>query len=176
MTKRFLLTGVVLSAVVFAAIAIGVVGTEDAEAAQRGRGGNAGPPPPCGPAGDLSEELGANVASDSRCFELRMYTVDPSRDGVGNFSGGINELHQRFREQEIELFEKHGAEIIATWQDLENPNRLIWMLAYRDRAHREQVWADFSADPEWNTLMRKYFVPLSAETTTMSATDYSPLK
>ena len=176
MTKRFLLTGIVVSAILFAVFVIGFVGTEDAQAAQRGRGGDAAPPAPCGPAADLSDELGANVAADSRCFELRMYTVDPSRDGVGNFSGGINELHQRFREQEIAIFQKHGAEIIGAWQDLENSNRLIWMLAYRDREHREQVWADFGADPEWDALRRKYFVPLSAETTTMSATDYSPLK
>jgi hypothetical protein len=136
-----------------------------------------GPPPPCGPAGDLPAELSRNVAADSRCFELRMYTADASRDGVGDFSGGINELHQRFREKEVEIFEKHGAEIIAVWQDLGNPNRLIWMLTYRDRAHREEVWAAFAADPEWTELRRKYNVPLERPSTfMMSATDYSALK
>ena len=158
------------------ALTVGFVVTEDLEAAQRGRGGRGGPPAPCGPAGDLDPELARNVAADSRCFELRMYTADASRDGVGDFAGGINELHQRFREKEVELFEKHGAEIIAVWQDLREPNQLIWMLAYRDRAHREEVWAGFGADPEWDELRRRLNVPLTANTFMMSATDYSPLK
>lgn len=175
MTRRIVLTGLFPSAIVLAALVLGVAGTGDALAAQRG-GGNQGPPEPCGPAADLSDALGANVAPDSRCFELRMYTVDPSRDGVGQFKGGINELFQRFREKEVELFEKHGAEVIGVWQDLGNPLTLVYMLAYRDRAHREEVWAGFSADPEWNELRVKYFVPLSSQVFMMSASDFSHMK
>lgn len=129
-------------------------------------------PPPCGPAGQLPAELSNNVAADSRCFELRMYTAEPARDG----QGGIDNLHQRFREQEVEIFENHGAEVVAVWQSLDNPNTLVWMLAYRDRAHREEVWAAFRADPEWAALRQKYEVPLDAEVVMMSATDYSALK
>lgn len=135
------------------------------------------PPAPCGPAAQLPAELSGNVAEDSRCFELRMYTADPTRDGVGQFKGGIDELHQRFREKEVEIFEKHGAEIVAVWQSLDNPRTLIWMLAYRDRDHREQVWAAFNEDPEWAELRQKYFVPLERPNVfMMSATDYSPLQ
>lgn len=127
---------------------------------------------PCGPAGDLSDEFSSNVASDSRCFELRMYTAEPAVDGVG----GIDNLHQRFREEEVAIFEKHGAEIVAVWQRLDNPNTLVWMLAYRDRAHRQEVWAAFAADPAWEALRNKYPVPLSVESYMMSASDYSNLK
>lgn len=127
---------------------------------------------PCGPAGDLPDELSGNVASDSRCFELRMYTADPEVDGVG----GIDNLHQRFREEEVAIFEKYGAEIVAVWQRLDNPNTLVWMLAYRDRAHRQEVWAAFAADPAWEALREKYPVPLSVESYMMSASDYSNLK
>ena len=130
------------------------------------------PPPPCGAAGSLPSELSGNVAADSRCFELRMYTAEPARDG----KGGIDNLHQRFREGEVALFEKHGAEIVAVWQRLDNPNTLVWMLAYRDRAHREQVFADFRADPDWTALRAKYDVPLDIEAYMMSASDYSALK
>ena len=66
-------------------------------------------PLPCGPSGHLSSELSGNVAADSRCFELRMYTAEPARDG----KGGIDNLHQRFREGEVALFEKHG---LGSWQ------------------------------------------------------------
>lgn len=129
-------------------------------------------PQPCGPAGQLLEEFSKNVASDARCFELRMYTAEEAVDG----KGGIDDLHQRFREREVALFEKHGAEVIATWQRLDNPNTLVWMLAYRDRSHRDQVFSDFAKDPEWLELRAKYAVPLSIEAYMMSSTDYSNLK
>jgi hypothetical protein len=145
--------------------------------AGRGQGAPAEPPAPCGPQAQLPATLSKNVDPKSRCFELRMYTADPARDGVGQFKGGINELHQRFREKETALFVKHGAEIVGVWQHLGNPNTLVWMLAYKDRAHREQVWAAFNADPEWTALRQKYFVPLTPPNTFfMSATDYSKMK
>ncbi len=127
---------------------------------------------PCGPAGQLDDEFSSNVDGDSRCFELRMYTAEPAVDGVG----GIDNLHQRFREEEVAIFEKHGAEIVAVWQRLDDPNTLVWMLAYRDRAHRQEVWAAFAADPAWHALRDKYPVPLSVEAYMMSAADYSNLK
>ena len=129
-------------------------------------------PPPCGPAGQLSAELSGSAAADSRCFELRMYTAEPAQNG----KGGIKDLHQRFREKEVQIFENHGAEVIAVWQRLDDPNTLVWMLAYRDRAHREEVWAAFRDDPEWTALRQKYPVPVDADVFMMSATDYSALK
>ena len=128
-------------------------------------------PPPCGPAAHLTSELSGNVAADSRCFELRMYTAEPARNG----EGGIDNLHQRFREGEVALFEKHGAEVVAVWQRLDNPNTLVWMLAYRDRTHRDEVFAAFREDPEWPALRAKYDVPLDIEVYMMSASDYSAL-
>lgn len=127
---------------------------------------------PCGPSGDLSPEFSKNVGTEARCFELRMYTAEEAVDG----KGGIDDLHQRFRELEVALFEKHGAEVIATWQRLDNPNTLVWMLAYKNRAHRDQVFGDFAKDPEWLELRAKYSVPLSIESYMMSSTDYSNLK
>jgi hypothetical protein len=50
------------------------------------------------------------------------------------------------------------------------------MLAYRDRAHRQQVWAGFAADPAWEALRQKYAVRVSIESYMMSTTDYSNLK
>lgn len=129
-------------------------------------------PAACGPSGQLSAELSGNVAAESRCFEFRMYTAAPAVDGAG----GIDMLHQRFREAEVAIFERLGAEIIAIWQRLDDPNTLVWMLAYRDRAHREEVWTAFRTDAEWLALREKYNVPITAETFMMSATDYSKLK
>ncbi len=127
------------------------------------------PPADCGPAAQLSADLSANVGAQARCFELRMYTATNAR-------GDINMLHQRFREQEVAIFEKHGAEVVAVWQRLDDPNTLVWMLAYRDRAHRTEVWAGFAADPDWATLREKYNVSLTIESYMMSSTNYSNLR
>ena len=147
--------------------------TQTAQAGQGGRG-PAEPPAPCGPQGQLPGNLSKNVDAKSRCFEIRIYTVDQSR--AGTLKVGINELHQRFREKEVAIFQKHGAEIVGVWQHMGNPDTLVWMLAYRDRAHRDDVWAKFNADPEWTALRTKYPVPVNANTCVMSASDYSPMK
>ena len=129
-------------------------------------------PDPCGPANVLDEDFSKNVAEKSRCFELRFYTADPAVNG----KGGVDDLHQRFRERQIELLEEHGADMIAHWQRLDNPNTVVWLLAFRNRAHRDQVFASFRADPEWLALREKYSVPVNRELIFMSATDYSNLK
>jgi hypothetical protein len=141
-----------------------------------GRGSFGAPAGPCGPQGQLPAEVSRNVDPKARCFEVRQYTVDRARVGTGTFNGSINELHQRFREKEMAIFQKHGAQIVGVWQHLGNPDTLVWMLAYRDRAHREDVWAKFAADPEWKELSSKYSVPITPNVFMMSATDYSPLK
>jgi hypothetical protein len=195
MTKRFALAGFVSGIVVGVVVTVlsigifaaGVFHTPEARAAQagppaqaapagegRGQRGPAAPPAPCGP--NIAGDLGANTARDSRCFELRMYTVDKSRVGQGNFKGGITELHKRFREGEVKVFQDSGVEVLATWQNLDEPDTLIYLLAYKDRAARDAGWAKFSADQRWTDLRNKYFVPLTTKVFMMSATDYSPLK
>ena len=129
-------------------------------------------PEPCGPSGELASNLSGNVASDSSCFEIRMYTAEPEQDGTG----GIDNLHRRFRDGEVKLFEKHGAKFIGAWQRLDNPNTLVWMMAYRNRAHRDEVFSNFAADPEWEELLAKYPVPIDIEAFFLSASDYSVLK
>jgi hypothetical protein len=164
-------------------IAIGTTGmlvaqqpAQTAQSPAGGRGTFGAPAGPCGPQSQLTAEFAKNVDVKARCFEVRQYTVDKARVGTGTFNGSINELHQRFREQEVAIFKKHGAEIVGVWQRLDNPDTLVWMLAYRDRAHREEVWAKFAADPDWKALSSKYSVPIGAQVFMMSATDYSPLK
>jgi len=134
MTRRVALKGssiaasAVMGLVIGVAVTSGFFATRGVEAAQqdgRGQGAPAAPPSPCGPKATLPENLARNVAPNSRCFEIRMYTADRSRDGVGQFKGGINELHQRFREKEVALFVKHGAEILGVWQHLGDPDTLV---------------------------------------------------
>ena len=191
MKKQFLLG--VMCGVVSACLVFGVVATKAtpgpraAQALQtapaapaagggqgRGQRGNAVPPAPCGP--NIAPLLGTNTAPNSRCFELRMYTVDESRVGQGNFKGDIHDLHKRFREGEVEVFKKSGVDVMAVWQDLGDPKTLIYLLSYKDRAARDAGWDKFNSDPQWTELRNKYFVPLTTKVYFMSATDYSPLK
>ena len=60
-------------------------GVEAAQQAGRGQGAPATPPAPCGPNATLPENLSRTVAPNSRCFDIRMFTADPSGDGVGQF-------------------------------------------------------------------------------------------
>ena len=184
MTMRMATTllGTAMGMIAGAVIAMALLATApQSAAAQTGQAGQASgapaqPPAPCGPQGQLPGNLSKNVDAKARCFEVRIYTVDQSRVKTENLNVGINELHQRFREKEVAIFQKHGAEIVGVWQHMGNPDTLVWMLAYRDRAHRDDVWAKFNADPDWKALRAKYPVPVSTNTFMMSASDYSPMK
>src|SRR5207249_6225885 len=86
MKKQFVLTGLGLSGILAGVL---IVGLAAGFAVQNGQRGPATPAAPCGP--NIPGDLGINAAKSSRCFELRMYTVDTSKSR-------INDLHKRFRE------------------------------------------------------------------------------
>ena len=132
--------------------------------ARGGRGGGT-PTPPCGPG-----LAGTNIAKDSRCFELRTYTMRP--DGAGN----IDLLHKRFRDATIRLFVKHGMTIVGFWQPLTKPDTLVYLMAYKDGAARDAEWAAFNADPEWVKARTDMNVGVQVDAIFMNATDYSPMK
>ncbi len=129
--------------------------------------GPAGPPVPCGPG-----VTGKNIASDSRCFEMRTYTVK------GEGPGSIDLLHTRFRDHTNRLFIKHGMTIVGFWQP-NNPdmaNTLIYVLAYKDRAARDASWKAFQSDPEWVKVRTDLNVGLQVQSIFMNSTDYGPMK
>ncbi len=152
MKRRIMLAGVCLMGVV-----LGVA--VPAGAAQNP------PPTPCGP--NLEAEI-KNVRQDSRCFELRTYTV---REG-----SSIDLLHARFRDRTTALFEKHGMTIIGYWQPTAKLETLIYMLAFPDRPARDTAWAAFGSDPEWVRTRNEMQVSIQVESVLMSATDYSPMQ
>ena len=152
----------------FTGVFLGVaVAAGAGQAAPPGQGRGAAPAPatpPCGP--NLADVK--NVAKDSRCFELRTYTV---REG-----SSIDLLHTRFRERTTALFKKHGMTIIGYWQPVTKRDTLIYILAYKDGAARDAAWAAFGADPDWVKTRTEMQVNVQVENVFMSATDYSPVK
>lgn len=163
MDKRFVLAGSGFFLGVILGLAIAVTAAQSAPAGQGGRG--AAPTPTCGP--NLPAEI-KNVAKDSRCFELRTYTV---REG-----SSIDLLHSRFRDHTTALFKKHGMTIVGYWQPVTKRDTLIYLLAYKDGAARDASWAAFQADPEWVKTRTGMQVSVQVENVFMSAADYSPMK
>lgn len=121
------------------------------------------PTPACGPSLTIK-----NVDKQSRCFELRTYTV---REG-----SSIDLLHSRFRDHSIALFKKHGMTVVGFWQPVAKADTLVYLLAYKDAAARDAAWAAFNSDPEWVKTRTEMQVAVQVENVFMSATDYSPIK
>ena len=76
-------------------------------------------------------------------YELRTYTTMPGR---------LPDLHKRFAEVTLKIFERHGIRQVGFWTTVfgENTNNeLIYMLAWESLAEREQKWVAAMRDPEW---------------------------
>ena len=106
-------------------------------------------------------------------YEYRVYEAAP---------GKLEALNARFRNHTLGIFERHGIKNIGYWTAGvgDYSDRLIYIVAFEDEGHRERAWAEFSADPEWNSvraeseadgaLVARVFNSL------LSPTDYSPLQ
>ncbi len=110
-------------------------------------------------------------SADTRCYELRIYHAAP---------GKLDDLHQRFRNHTMKLFEKHGMQNIAYWTPVQNSEdpRLIYLLAYPSREARDASWKGFMEDPDWQAAFKaseaKGGLVQKVEHHFLSATDYSP--
>ncbi len=93
--------------------------------------------------------------------------------------GKLDDLHARFRNHTLKIFEKHDIQNVGYWVPLENPDRkLIYVLAYPSREAREKSWKEFFADPEWKKAASESEahgkLVSKVESIFMQATDYSP--
>src|SRR5438876_9294355 len=78
---------------------------------------------------------------DERVYELRTYYAAP---------GKLDALNARFRDHTCKLFEKHGMTNVGYWTPIDNPdNKLIYIVAHKDRDAAKQSWSKFIADPDW---------------------------
>ena len=106
-------------------------------------------------------------------YEYRVYEAMP---------GKLNELHARFRDHTLKLFEKHGFKNIGYWTvDVgDASDRLIYIVAFEDAGQRERAWLSFGADPEWHRVVAESEADgkLTARVlnSTLLPTDYSPLQ
>ena len=109
-----------------------------------------------------------------RVFEIRTYTTP---------EGKLPDLHRRFREHTMKLFERHGMVNIAYWTPQDPKlasNTLIYVLAHKSRQAAADSWAAFSNDPEWQQVKAASEahgkIVIKVESIFTQATDFSPMK
>ena len=125
-------------------------------------------------AGNLTNRAVVQAQSANRVFELRTYTAP---------EGKLGDLHKRFRDHTMRIFQKHGMTNIGYWQPQDEPraaNTLIYIISHPSREAAKASWAAFSADPEWKKVSAESQVNgrivEKVDSVFMNATDYSPIK
>ncbi|MFM7250115.1 MAG: NIPSNAP family protein [Planctomycetaceae bacterium] len=111
------------------------------------------------------------AGADTRLYEMRTYWAP---------EGKLDALHARFRDHTTKLFAKHGMTNVGYFVPAgANPERkLVYFLAYADRAARDASWKAFLDDPDWkaaHAASEKEGPLVSRITETfLVTTDYSP--
>jgi hypothetical protein len=116
----------------------------------------------------------AQAQSRGRVFELRTYTAP---------EGKLAELHARFRNHTMRIFNKHGMTSVGYFAPQDTPlsqNTLVYIISHASREQAKANWAAFQADPEWQKVAQESQVNgkivAKVESVFMDATDYSPMK
>lgn len=113
----------------------------------------------------------ARAQSADRVFELRTYTAHPGR---------LAELHARFRDHTVELFERHGMTNVIYMAPQDAPlseNTLVYLLAHDSREAAAASWEGFRSDPDWQAVAeatrRNGRLVQNVESIFLDPTDYS---
>lgn len=79
-------------------------------------------------------------AQSTRIYELRTYT---------SHEGKLDDVVARFRNHTTKLFEKHGMTNVGYWVPREQPNTLVYVLAYPSKDAATKAWDAFRKDETW---------------------------
>ena len=125
-------------------------------------------------AGSLLQSGIAHAQAAKHVYELRTYTAP---------EGKLGELHTRFRDHTVRIFNKHGMKSVIYLAPQDAPdsqNTLIYVLEHPSREAAKKAWADFQADPEWVKVAADSQVNGRIVSKVVSVfadpTDYSPIK
>jgi len=110
-------------------------------------------------------------ADEGLLYELRTYTTH---------EGKLDNLHSRFRDHTMVLFEKHGIKNVGYWIPSDKPNTLIYLIAHKSADAAKASWGGFVSDPQWQEVYKNSRadgpIVTNIENVFMSATDYSLVK
>ena len=105
-------------------------------------------------------------------FELRTYTTHEGR---------LPNLHARFKNHTMKLFEKHGMKNVMYWTPTDEKtanNTLIYVIWHASPEAAKKSWDGFRADPDWikarDESEKDGKIVAKVESVYMKATDYSP--
>jgi hypothetical protein len=125
-------------------------------------------------AGSVLQSGIAHAQASKHVYELRTYTAP---------DGKLGDLHSRFRDHTIRIFNKHGMKSVIYLSPQDAPdsaNTLIYLLEHPSREAAKKAWADFQADPEWVKVAADSQVNGRIVSKVVSVfadpTDYSPMK
>lgn len=118
----------------------------------------------------------AEAEKASHVFELRTYTTEP---------GKLPNLHARFKDHTIPLFEKHGIKNVVyfTPVDAEGKavdNKLVYLLEHKSQEGAKKAFDDFRKDPDWVAAKaaseKDGKIVANVESVFYVPTNYSPMK
>jgi hypothetical protein len=85
-----------------------------------------------------------------RVFQLRTYYPR---------QGQMAAVKKRFREHGVELFKKHGIEVIGFWtphDEKEKESKLVYMIAWPSIEASKSAWKSFGGDPDRKRIWAEY--------------------
>ena len=105
-------------------------------------------------------------------YELRTYVAPPGR---------LDDIVSRFRTRTMEIFSRHGFDVVGFWTvDEGGDNELIYLLRFDSAEASDKAWTCFRADPEWieTRAVTEADGPIVDQiiAKTMTATDFSPMQ
>ena len=125
-------------------------------------------------AGAAYHDRDAAEAQAPRVFELRTYTAP---------DGKLADLHARFRNHTMRIFEKHGMTNVIYLKPTDAPladNTLIYLISHKSREAAKASWSAFGKDPEWQKVSTESQVNgkivAKVDSVFLEAADYSPMK
>lgn len=128
---------------------------------------------------DYSPRVVTKQNSPNQLFELRTYKAAEGR---------LPNLHARFEDHTIGLFDKHGIENIIYMQpqaDQEGgADTLIYLISHKDEAARKASFGAFGQDPDWKSARKASEERAGGGLTVkggvtyefLEPTDFSPMK
>lgn len=119
------------------------------------------------PAGSVA----ADAPPPEIVFEVRVYTAHP---------GKLADLHKRFRDHTLRLFEKHGIVNVLYGVPVGSEDTLVYVLSHKSEEEAAKSWKAFRDDPEWQAAYKASHAngPLvaKADVKFLAPTDYSSIR